>query len=338
VDNLEISDEEIDEQLDELRARFGTLTGADRPAETGDFVSIDLSATVDGEDVAEAKTAGLSYEVGSGNLVEGIDEAIVGASAGESRTFTTELVAGAHTGKDAEVTVTVQTVKVRELPEADDDFAQLASEFDTIDQLKGDLRERLTRVKKMQQGVQARDKVLEALLETTEVPLPEKILEAEVESRKHDAVHAFDHDEARLAEYLESEGKTTEEFDAELLADAEKSVKTQLILDSIVETEKIGVNDSELTERIIYQAQRFGISPDEYVKRAQESGQLAAIFADVRRGKALASVVRRATVTDADGTAVDLDELFGRPDESVDVPPVEIVSEEDPVDEGAVSK
>ena len=338
VDNLEISDEEIDEQLDELRARFGTLTGADRPAETGDFVSIDLSATVDGEDVAEAKTSGLSYEVGSGDLVEGIDDAIVGASAGDSRTFTTQLVAGDHSGKDAEVTVTVQTVKVRELPEADDDFAQLASEFDTIDELKGDLRERLTRVKKMQQGVQARDKVLVALLDTTEVPLPEKILEAEVESRKHDAVHAFDHDEARLAEYLETQGKSTEEFDAEVLADAERSVKTQLILDSIVETEKIGVNDSELTERIIYQAQRFGISPDEYVKRAQESGQLAAIFADVRRGKALASVVRRATVTDADGTAVDLDELFGRPDESADVPPVEIVSEETPVDEGAVSK
>jgi len=338
VDNLEISEQEIDEQLDELRARFGTLTGADRPAETGDFVSIDLAATVDGEDVAEAKTSGLSYEVGSGDLVEGIDDAIVGASAGDSRTFTTQLVAGDHSGKDAEVTVTVQTVKVRELPEADDDFAQLASEFDTIDELKGDLRERLTRVKKMQQGVQARDKVLVALLDTTEVPLPEKILEAEVESRKHDAVHAFDHDEARLAEYLETQGKSTEEFDAEVLADAERSVKTQLILDSIVETEKIGVNDSELTERIIYQAQRFGISPDEYVKRAQESGQLAAIFADVRRGKALASVVRRATVTDADGTAVDLDELFGRPDESADVPPVEIVSEETPVDEGAVSK
>jgi trigger factor len=338
VDNLEITDAEIDEQLDELRARFGTLTGADRPAETGDFVSIDLSATVDGEDVAEAKTSGLSYEVGSGNLVEGIDEAIVGASAGESRAFTTQLVAGEHAGKDAEVTVTVQTVKVRELPEADDDFAQLASEFDTIDELRGDLRERLTRVKKMQQGVQARDKVLEALLDTTEVPLPEGIVEAEVKSRKHDAVHAFDHDEARLAEYLESEGKTAEEFDAELQADAEKSVKTQLILDSIVDTEKIGVNDAELTERIIYQAQRFGISPDEYVKRAQESGQLAAIFADVRRGKALASVVRRATVTDADGTAIDLDELFGRPDESADVPPVESASEESPVDEGAVTK
>jgi trigger factor len=338
VDNLEVSDDEISEQLDELRARFGTLTGADRPAETGDFVSIDLSASVNGEDVPDAKTAGLSYEVGSGNLVDGIDEAIVGAAAGEERTFTTKLVAGEHAGQDAEVTVTVQSVKVRELPEPDDDFAQLASEFDTIDELRADLRERLTRVKKMQQGVQARDKVLEALLETTEVPLPEKILEAEVESRKHDAVHAFDHDEAKLAEYLETLGKTLEEFNTELQTDAEKSVKTQLILDSIVEDEKIGVSDGELTERIIYQAQRFGISPDEYVKRAQESGQLAAIFADVRRGKALASVVRRATVTDADGAAIDLDELFGRPDESPAVLVDEPVSSDAPAEEDAVTK
>jgi trigger factor len=339
VDNIEVTEDEVAEQLDELRARFGTLTGADRPAENGDFVSIDLAATVDGQTIEEASTTGLSYEVGSGDLVEGIDEAIVGASAGEERSFVTKLVAGEFAGRDADVSVTVQSVKVRELPEADDEFAGMASEFDTIDELRADLRERLSRVKKMQQGVQARDKVLEALLERTEVPLPEKIVEAEVDSRKHDAVHAFDHDDARLAEFLESQGKTTEEFDVEVRTDAEKSVKTQLILDSIVDTEKIGVNDSELTERIIYQAQRFGISPDEYVKRAQESGQLAAIFADVRRGKALASVVRQATVTDADGNSVDLEELFGRPVESSeDVPAIEVDEGAAPVGEDAVSK
>ncbi len=340
VDNIEVTDEEIEEQLDELRARFGTLTGADRPAETGDFVSIDLTATVDGEEVEEAKTSGLSYEVGSGDLVEGIDDAIVGAAAGEERTFTTTLVAGEYTGREAEVTVTVQSVKVRELPEADDDFAQLASEFDTVEELRGDLRERLSRVRKMQQGVQARDRVLTALLEVTDVPLPEKIVESEVENRKHDAVHVFDHDEARLAEYLESQGKSTEDFEAEMVAEAERSVKTQLILDSIVETEKVGVSDNELTERIIYQAQRFGISPDEYVKRAQESGQLAAIFADVRRGKALASVVRRATVTDADGNDVDLDELFGRQEDAAstgDVPAIDDAESDEQAAQGSVS-
>lgn len=311
VDDIELADAEIDEQLDELRARFGTLTGVERAAENGDFVSIDLSATVDGEEVEEAKTSGLSYEVGSGEMIEGIDEAIIGTAAGESKVFTTKLVAGEHAGRDAEVTVTVNTVKVRELPEPDDDFAQLASEFDTIDELRADLRERLTRVKRMQQGVQARDKVLEALLEVTEVPLPEGVVTSEVEVRQHDAVHTFDHDDERFNEFLTEQGKTREEFDTDVRTEAEKAVKTQLVLDQIADVENLTVDDNELTERIIYQAQRFGVSPDEYVQRAQQSGQLGAIFADVRRGKALASVVRLATVTDASGNTVDLEELFG---------------------------
>ncbi len=323
VDDLELTDDEVNEQLDELRARFGTLTGVERPAENGDFVSIDLSATVDGNEVEEARTSGLSYEVGSGEMIEGIDEAIIGTSAGESKTFTTKLVAGEFAGQDAEVTVTVNTVKVRELPEADDEFAQMASEFDTIDELKADLRERLTRVKRMQQGVQARDKVLEALLEVTEVPLPEKVVESEVEVRKHDAVHAFDHDEAKFEEFLTSQGQTLEQFNTDVQEEAEKAVKTQLVLDSIADAENVSVNDNELTERIIYQAQRFGVSPDEYVQRAQQSGQLGAIFADVRRGKALASVVRMATVTDASGNVVDLEELFGPRDAAEEATPVE---------------
>ncbi|MGW4401648.1 trigger factor [Amycolatopsis nivea] len=311
VDDVETTDEEVAEQLDELRARFGTLTGVERPAQTGDFVSIDLSASVDGKAVEEASTTGLSYEIGSGQLVDGIDEAIVGANAGETKVFTTKLVAGEFAGQDAEVTVTVQSVKERELPEADDEFAQLASEFDTIDELREDLRTRLGRVKTMQQGVQARDKVLEILLERTEVPLPEKVVEAEIENRKHDAIHPFDHDEAQFAKALEAEGRTLDEFNAEVKEESEKAVRTQLLLDTIADKEKTSVNDGELTERIIYQAQRFGVSPDEYVQRAQQSGQLTAIYADVRRGKALASVVRGTTVKDASGSEVDLSELFG---------------------------
>ncbi|WP_158840929.1 trigger factor [Saccharothrix deserti] len=311
VDDQEVTDEDVDTQLDELRARFATLTGVQRPAENGDFVVVDLSATVDGEEVEEAKTAGLSYEIGSGQLVEGIDEALIGASEGESRTFTTTLVAGDHAGRDAEVTVVLNSVKERQLPELDDEFAQLASEFDTLDELKADLRVRLGRVKKMQQGVQARDKVLEALLASVEVPLPEAVVKGEIDAREHDAIHALDHDETRFAEWLAEQGQTKEEFDAEVREASEQAVKTQLVLDAIADAEQLSVSDAELTERIIYQAQRFGISPDEYVKRAQQSGQLGAIFADVRRGKALASVVRQATVTDAAGNALDLDELFG---------------------------
>jgi len=311
VDDVELDDAEVDEQLEQLRARFGTLTGVNRPAENGDFVSIDLSATVDGEEVPDAATTGLSYEIGSGQLVEGIDEAIIGANAGETKTFTTKLVAGEHAGKDAEVTVKVNSIKQRELPEADDEFAQLASEFDTLDELKADLRERLMRMKRVQQGVQARDKVLDELLERVEVPLPEKVLEAEIANRKHDAIHPFDHDEEAFKRSLEEQGGNPEEWENEVRAEAEKAVRTQLLLDALADEHDLSVSDSELTERIIYQAQRFGMNPDEYVRRAQEAGQLGAIYADVRRGKALATVVRQVKVTDSSGETLDLSELFG---------------------------
>lgn len=318
VDDVEVTDEQVQTQLDQLRARFGTLTGVDRPVAQGDFVSIDLAAEVNGEELPDAATSGLSYEVGSGDLIDGIDDALVGMSAGESSTFTTQLAAGGYAGTDADVTVTVQSVKERELPEVDDEFAQLASEFDTVDELRADLRERVAKSNSTQQGVQAREKVLDALLEETDVPLPESIVEQEVEVRKDDALHSFDHDEARLAEYLDSEGKDRTEFDAELRQDAERQVRVQLVLDQIAESDDVQVGEQELTERIVYQAQRFGVSPDEYVQRAQQSGQLGAIFADVRRGKALATVVRGATVTDESGNPLDLAALFGEQEDEQD--------------------
>nr|MDP9168615.1 trigger factor [Actinomycetota bacterium] len=189
VDSIEVSDEEVDTELQNLRARFGTLTGVERPAQDGDFVSIDLSATVDGEDVEEAKTEGLSHEIGSGNLIEGLDDAIKGLIAGESKVFTTTLVAGEHAGDEAEVTVKVNSVKERELPEPDDEFAQLASEFDTIDELKESLVEQVRRTKRIGQAEQIRDKALETLLEQVEVPLPEAIVQAQVDDTVHNAIH-----------------------------------------------------------------------------------------------------------------------------------------------------
>lgn len=311
VDDVQVTDDEVHDQLEGLRARFGTLTGVQRPVAMEDFVVIDLSATVDGEEVTDAQTSGLSYRVGSGELVDGIDEALVGAAEGDTRTFETTLVAGEHAGQRAEVSVVVQSVKERELPAADDEFAQLASEFDTLDELQTDLRERLDKIKGMQQGVQARDRVLQALLDATEVPLPQSVVDSEIEVRRHDAVHAFDHDDQRLSEWLQSQGQTVEEFDAEVRTGAEQAVKAQLVLDAIADAENIQVSENELTERIIYQAQRYGVSPDEYLRRAQEAGQLGAIFAEVRRGKAIASVLRGAKVSDESGTRVDVEELFG---------------------------
>jgi trigger factor len=331
VDDVAVTDEEVVEQLDALRARFGTLTGVERPAGKDDFVVVDLSATVDGKDIEEAATTGLSYQIGSGGLIDGIDEALTGLSADESTTFTTTLVAGEHANSEAAVTAKVTAVKERELPEADDEFAQLASEFDTLDELRDDLKDRLGKAKRMQQAAQARDKVLEALLEATEVPLPVSVLDAELEVRTHDAIHAFDHDEARFAEWLTEQGQTREEFDAEAKKDAERSVKTQLVLDAIADAEEVGVSDMELTQQIVSQAQRFGIAPEEFLQRTQQAGQLGAVYADVRRGKALAGVVRQATVTDEAGAEVDLSEFLGG-DDAPEIEDVEVVEAGDTVE------
>ncbi|WP_168708380.1 MULTISPECIES: trigger factor [unclassified Rhodococcus (in: high G+C Gram-positive bacteria)] len=313
VDPLEITDEAVDEQLLSLRQRFGTLTGVTRPVQSGDFVSIDLSATVDGETVEEASASGLSHEVGSGQLIEGLDDAIVGVSVDESKDFTSTLVAGEFAGKEAVVSVKVVSVKERELPEADDEFAQLASEFDTLEELIADLKTRVERVKKVEQAGQIRDKVLETLLETLEIPAPEAVVKAEVDSQLHEAIHGLDHDEAKLAEMLEAQGSSREEFDKDVKEAAEKSVRTQLLLDAIAEAEQTQVGQDELTERIIFQAQRYGISPEEFIQQVQQANQLGAIFADVRRGRALASVVDRVNVTDTAGATVDTAELFGSP-------------------------
>lgn len=315
VDDVEVTDEQVTEQLDQLRARFGTLTGVERAAAADDFVQIDLSATVDGKDVEEAQTTGFSYQVGQGGLIDGIDEAITGLSADEEKTFTSKLVAGEYADKDAEVTVKVTAVKERQLPDADDEFAQLASEFDTLDELVADLKERLGRVRRMEQVTQARDKVLDAIVDAVEVPLPESIVEAEIESRHHDAVHAFDHSDEKFDEYLESQGKTREEFDTETKEEAEKSVRTRLVLDALADAEEVSVGDQELTERIMYQAQQYGMAPEEFVQRIQQAGQLGAIYQDVRRSKALIVAVRAATVTDEAGEPVDLSDLLGDDDE-----------------------
>jgi trigger factor len=320
VDEVEVADADVTEALDNLRARFGTLTGVDRPAAKDDFVQIDLSAEVDGKPVEDATTTGFSYQVGQGGLIDGIDEAIEGLSADEEATFTSRLVAGEFADKDAEVTVKVTAVKERQLPDADDEFAQLASEFDTLEELTADLRERLGRVKRMEQVTQARDKVLDAIVDATEVPLPESVVKAEIDSTVHDAVHPFDHDEGRFEEFLTSQGSTREEFDTETKEAAEKSVRTRLVLDALADREKTTVSEQELTERIVFQAQQYQMPPEEFVRRIQEAGQLGAVYSDVRRSKALIAAVRSASVTDASGSAVDMSDLLGEdePEQSED--------------------
>jgi trigger factor len=328
VDPIEVTDEEVDAELQSLRARFGTLTGVERAAEAGDFVSIDLSATADGEDVPEAKTEGLSHEIGSGQLIEGLDEAITGLKEGESRVFTTTLAAGEHAGQEAQVTVTVKSVKERELPEPDDEFAQLASEFDTIDELKTSLTDQVQQVKRIQQAEQIRDKALEVLLEQVEVPLPEKIVQAQVDDTLHNAIHGLEHDEARFAEALEAQGSSREEFDADNQTNAEKAVKTQLLMDAIADKLDIQVGQNDLTERLVLMSRQYGLEPQQLLQYLQENNQLPAMFADVRRGLTVAAVVHGATVTDTDGNAIDTTEFFGPSGAQAEQPAAEEDSDE----------
>ncbi|MEE4022662.1 trigger factor [Gordonia sp. PKS22-38] len=318
VDAIEIDDAEVEEQVEGLRARFGTLKGVDRGAENGDFVSIDLAATVNGEAVDEASTEGLSHEVGSGQLIDGLDEALIGVKAGETKEFTTTLVAGEHAGDEAQVTVTVNSVKERELPELDDEFAQMASEHDTVAELRESLVDRVKQSKKMEQANAIRDKVLEELIAKVEIPLPEKVVAEEVEGQQHQIVHALGHDDEQVAKFLEAQGKTREEWDAEAREEAEKSVKTQLLLDAIADQQDTEVSQDELTQQILFQAQRYGMQPQEFIQQLQSAGQVGAVYADVRRGKALAGIVSDVTVTDSSGETVDTDEFFGTPDDESD--------------------
>jgi len=324
VDPVGVSDDDVDAELESLRARFGTLTGVDRPVADGDFVSIDLSAAVDGEDVPNAAAQGLSHEVGSGRLIAGLDDALVGLSVDESKEFTAKLATGEHAGHDAQVTVTVKSIKERELPEPDDEFAQLASEFDTIDELRSNLRDQVGQVKRAQQAEKIRDATMDALVEQVDVPLPEAIVQAQFDTAIHNALHSFNHDEAKFNEVLAEQGKTREEFETETRSAAESDVKRQLLLDALADELEVKVGQDDLTERLVMTSRQYGIEPQQLFAYLQENNQLPAMLADVRRGLTIAAVVQAATVTDTDGNSIDTHEFFGKrtvADEVEDVEP-----------------
>jgi trigger factor len=273
-----------------LRQRFGTLTGVERVAATGDFVSMDLAAAIGDEEIDTAK--GMSYEIGSGNMVDGLDDALVGMAAEESKTFTAPLSGGEHEGKDAEINVTVQSVKERVLPDLDDDFAQLASEFDTLEELQADIQAQAERAKKMEQGVQARDKVLEHLLDNTDIPIPDALVEAEVK------------------QHLEGESRLEDdEHRAEVDENTRKAMRSQFLLDAIAEKEQVSVGQPELIEYLVMSAQQYGMDPNEFAKAVDEGGQIPAMVAEVARRKALAAVLEKANIVDTAGTTIDLNDL-----------------------------
>lgn len=286
----EVTDEDKQGALDNLRSRFGTLKTVDRPAASEDFVTIDLTASIDGEEVDGAND--LSYQVGAGTMLDGLDEALTGLSAGEDATFETKLAGGEHSGEAATVKVKVTAVKERELPEADDEFAQLASEFDTIDELKEDLAKQAADAKVAEQGAEARDKVLDALVEMVEIPVPEKVIEEQIAQHFDNPQADADHD--------------TEEHRAEVRENTERAFKNEMILDAIAEKEEIGVEQAELIDYIITMSSQYGMDPNQFAQMLDGSGQAGMLVGEVRRSKALASALEKAEVKDSDGKAVDL--------------------------------
>ena len=291
VDDVQVSDADIEEQLQDLRTRFGTLTTVEKVVAKGDFVSIDLVATKDGKDLDGGTANDLSYEVGSASMINGLDEALIGLSVGNEKSFDTALV-GMPAGELGTVKVSVKAVKQRELPAVDDAFAKLASEFENLAELKADLATRLSKLKQMQQGAQARDLLMEKLLSSVEIPLPDEIIKDEVN------------------DHLEKEGKLDDDkHRAEVNDEVKKTITREFLLDSIVKAESVAVNESELTEYLVRAAARYGMSPDQFIKEVSQAGQVTTMVAEVARAKALAQVLARVDVVDKSGNKVDLEAL-----------------------------
>ena len=291
VDDVTVADADVDEQIESLRTRFGTLTTVEREVKDGDFTTLDLTAFIDGKEIDGGQANDISYEVGSDKMIDGLDEKLIGMKAGDVKTFETALV-GQQEGEKGEVTATVKAVKERELPPVDDAFAKLASEFDTIAELKADFVARLERVKKMEQGAQARDRLVEKLLADNEIPVPDNLVELEVN------------------DHLEGEGRLEDaEHRAEVDGQVRTSLKSDFLLDAIVAAEEVQVTEIELTEYLVRTSQRYGMAPQQFAEELQKAGQIQQLVAEVTRAKALASVLGRITVKDASGNVIDLEAL-----------------------------
>ena len=307
---LAVSDEDVAEQLDLLAKRFGSYSEVDRDVADGDVLLIDMTAMSDGTEIEELAQTALSYEVGEEGLVPGLDEAVIGLSAGQSTTFDFTPEFGDYQGKPIEVSVTVSTVRERIMPELDDELAMMASEFDTLDELRADLRTRLERARLMERGQEAREKAHDQLLAAFEVPLPEGVIAAEVE------------------QHFENHGESDDDHRAEVEADARKSLKSQFLMDAIAEAEDVSVGEGELSQWLLMQAPRYGMSPDQFAQALVEAGQVPMAVAEVRRGKALAVVLESARITDTDGNEIDLSQLDRQAEEAEAEELAEELSEE----------
>lgn len=318
VEDIAISDEDVTEQVEALRERFATLIDVERAAVDGDFVVMDLKATKDGEVVDGAEVNGMSYRVGRGGMIDGLDEALVGLAAGDEKIFTSQLVGGDLVGEGVEVAVAVSQVQEQELPELDDEFAQLASEYDTVAELTDDVRERLGRGRRLEQAAAARDAVLEALLETVDVPLPETIVADELTARRRSFEQQLAYAGVTMEKYLEDESQTVEDFEADLERRVRDAVTAQFILDEIAQVEEFGIDQQELSEHMVRKAQQSGEDPQEFANHMFEHNHIPELVQEILRSKALARIVESAVVTDASGNPVELKNLL--PDGTIGAP------------------
>jgi len=290
VESVKVGPDEVEAELENLRSRFGTLVTVDRPAKAGDFAQLDLVATIGGEEIDTASN--ISYEIGSGELIDGIDEALDTLTAGESTTFESELVGGDHKGEKAQISVTLLSVKERELPEADDDFAQIASQFDTIGELRADIREQLEKSAEFGQAVAARDKLVELLVEKSDIPVPQGLID--------DEVHR----------HLENENRLDDDVHrAEVAEESEKVFRRQILLDAIAEKEEVKVSQNELTSYLVQASAQYGMEPGDFIQALGNSGQIPAMVGEVARSKAIAIALSKAKVVDEKGKAVDVSAL-----------------------------
>ena len=302
VDTAVVTPDEVEEYIGGLRERFASLQGVDRPVEDGDYTSIDLSASVGGEPVEDAQVSGYSYQVGSGSLLDGLDEALTGMSAGESKTFHAELVGGEHGGEQADVTVIVHSVKVKELPELDDEF-------------RAGTRGQLETMKQMQQVGQARERVLDAVLSKIEIPLPDSMVNSEAQMRRESLDEQLERSGTSMDDYLASSGQSAEQLETDITDSARRSVKAGFVLDQLARQEELNIEQDELNSFVIEQAYRMGVQPDRLAQELADRGQIGSVITEVLRGKALTLITERATVTDEAGQPVDIEAAM-RPDQA----------------------
>ena len=314
VEPIMVTKGNVEDELDSLRSRFGNLVTVDRPIATGDFVQVDLTAKIGDNTIDSANS--ISYEVGSGQLIDGIDEALDTLTAGETTTFESKLLGGDHEGQMAQIEITVLSVKERELPEADDDFAQIASQFDTIAELKDDLKAQLERQGVFTQAQQARDKLVEKLLGDTDIPLPESVVDAEVHR------------------HLEGENRLEDDAHrAEVIESTSKSLKTQLLLDVLVEQLEIQVSQEELTQYMVQSASQYGMDPQEYIQTLDSNNQIPAMVGEVARSKSLSVALTNVTVKDTKGKTVDLSEFTKSASDPVEAAIAQAVADNSSEDE-----